>query len=142
MSSVAESLEEFWRPRRTPSRRAVSASWESRNRPSDGAPGPVRRFGDLAIDHDARQVSVGNELLSLTKIEFELLAALCSKPGVVFSRSELLDLVWGSRLYSPRLVDTHLSNLRKKLEDRNPHTRYLHTVRGIGFRLNFSVNPP
>ena len=101
---------------------------------------PVKNFGDLTIDMDARQVSIADEPVDLTKIEFELLATLCSKPRMVFSRTQLLEIVWGPHWYGDtHVVDVHMSNLRKKLGDRNRTTRYVQTVRGIGFRLGDEI---
>jgi len=101
---------------------------------------PVKNFGDLTIDLDARQVSIADDPVDLTKIEFELLATLCSKPRMVFSRTQLLEIVWGPHWYGDtHVVDVHMSNLRKKLGDRNRTTRYVQTVRGIGFRLGDEI---
>jgi DNA-binding response OmpR family regulator len=101
---------------------------------------PVKNFGDLTIDLDARQVSIADEPVDLTKIEFELLSTLCSKPRMVFSRTQLLEIVWGPHWYGDtHVVDVHMSNLRKKLGDRNRTTRYVQTVRGIGFRLGDEI---
>lgn len=101
---------------------------------------PVKAFGDLTIDLDARQVTVADQPVDLTKIEFELLATLCSRPRVVFSRTQLLEIVWGPHWYGDtHVVDVHMSNLRKKLGDRNRTVRYVQTVRGIGFRLGDEI---
>jgi DNA-binding response OmpR family regulator len=96
----------------------------------------IKRFGDLVIDLDAREVTIADDLVDLTRIEFELLATLSSRPRMVFSRQQLLELVWGPNWYGDtHVVDVHMSNLRKKLGDRGRSSRFIQTVRGIGFRL-------
>ncbi len=99
-----------------------------------------KRFGDLEVDLDARQVKVAGGVVDVTRIEFELLATLCSRPRMVFSRTQLLEIVWGPHWYGDtHVVDVHMSNLRKKLGDRNRNARYIQTVRGIGFRLGDEI---
>ena len=92
------------------------------------------------MDLDARQVKVAGGVVDVTRIEFELLATLCSRPRMVFSRTQLLEIVWGPHWYGDtHVVDVHMSNLRKKLGDRNRNARYIQTVRGIGFRLGDEI---
>jgi len=92
--------------------------------------------GPLTIDTDAREVTVDAKVVELTRIEFELLSTLCSRPKAVFSRSQLLELVWGPNWFGDtHVVDVHVSNLRAKLGDRGRTSRFVQTVRGIGFRL-------
>ncbi|MGE0878090.1 MAG: response regulator transcription factor [Acidimicrobiia bacterium] len=118
-------------------RRPRTTTW------SNGAPAtnpnpvtPVRVFGDLTIDLEARQVTIGGHEVELTRIEFDLLATLCSRPRMVFNRHQLLELVWGPNWYGDtHVVDVHISNLRGKLGDRSRSNRYIETVRGVGFRL-------
>jgi DNA-binding response OmpR family regulator len=107
----------------------------------NGEPGAgSKRFGDLEIDLEARQVVVGAHVIDVTRIEFELLATLCSRPRMVFSRTQLLEIVWGPHWYGDtHVVDVHMSNLRKKLGDRDRSARYIQTVRGIGFRLGDEI---
>ncbi len=98
--------------------------------------GNRRVIGELTIDLDAREVLVGGRPVDLTRIEFELLATLSSRPRMVFSRTQLLELVWGPNWYGDtHVVDVHVSNLRRKLGDRDRTTRVIQTVRGVGFRL-------
>ena len=91
--------------------------------------------GDLRIDFDKRAVTIRDEAVRLTYVEFEILTALARSPGRVFSRSQLLDRVWGDSAYrDPRTVDVHIRHLREKLE-RDPKTpELLLTVRGVGYR--------
>ena len=79
----------------------------------------------------AREARYRGELVSLTKMEFDLLRLLCENPGRVFSREELLNRVWGyERFPTTRTVDTHVLQLRQKFSD-----ELFETVRGIGYRL-------
>ena len=90
---------------------------------------------DLNIDFDKRAVAVRGTDVRLTYVEFEILAALARSPGRVFSRTQLLDRIWGDSAYrDPRTVDVHIRHLREKLE-RDPKTpELLLTVRGVGYR--------
>jgi DNA-binding response OmpR family regulator len=90
----------------------------------------------LAFDAGRHEVSVDGSPISLTTTEFDLLAMLVSDPGVVVSRSRLLDRVWGSEFVSDdHLVDVHIGNLRRKLGDDPAVSRFVETVRGVGYRL-------
>ncbi|MEN3001544.1 MAG: response regulator transcription factor [Armatimonadota bacterium] len=95
------------------------------------------RFGELEIDLEARRVLRNGVEVSLSPREFDLLALLATHPGKVFSRDELLNRVWGLDIFvSPRTVDVHIRWLRTKIEPDPEHPRYLHTVRGIGYRFD------
>jgi DNA-binding response OmpR family regulator len=95
-----------------------------------------RRFGDLEIDPQAREVRLGGEPVELTKIEFELLNVLSAEPRVVFSRERLLERVWGGEWFGDdHVVDVHIANLRTKLSDDPRNPRYVRTVRGVGYRM-------
>jgi len=102
-----------------------------------GAMGPSeRRFGDLTIDPGAREVHVGDVKVDLTRIEFNLLDALSERPRLVFSRSQLLERIWGENWYGDdHVVDVHMSSLRRKIGDDPQSPRYIRTVRGVGYRL-------
>jgi len=105
-----------------------------------GGEATVRTFGSLTIDTAAREVTVEAGDVELTRIEFDLLSTLCSRPRQVFSRTQLLELVWGPNWYGDtHVVDVHMSNLRRKLSEQDPDTRFIHTVRGVGFRLADAV---
>ena len=93
-------------------------------------------FGPLTIDLGRREVRVDDEEAQTTRIEFSLLEQLCRRPTEVCTRDELLDSVWGPRwVGDSHVVDVHLSNLRRKLDQAAPGTKVIHTVRGVGFRL-------
>jgi DNA-binding response OmpR family regulator len=92
--------------------------------------------GDLAIDFDRREVTVGEESVKLTYVEFEILAALASSPGRVLNRETLLEHVWGDSEYrDPRTIDVHIRHLREKIEQEPKSPEYLLTVRGVGYRF-------
>ena len=72
----------------------------------------------------------------LTRTEFDVLAVLSSRPGVVLSRRQLLEAVWGdSWVGNEHLVDVHIGHLRRKLGDDPSRPRYVITVRGVGYRM-------
>ena len=97
---------------------------------------PVVRAGDLEVDPDARLVRRAGADVSLTPKAFELLLALVGREGRVVSRHELLREVWGyDPSVSSRTVDTHVLELRRKLEPDPANPRHLLTVRKTGYRL-------
>lgn len=101
---------------------------------NDGEPPPLRING-LVIAPASHEVTRGGEALSLTAREFALLEALAAHPGRVFTREQLLERVWGDEYYDDHVVDVHVGNLRKKLEDDPADPRYIETVRGVGYRF-------
>jgi DNA-binding response OmpR family regulator len=87
--------------------------------------------GDIVIDHGKREVTFKNNVIELTKMEFNFLSLLAESPNRAFSREEILNKVWGYENYpSTRTVDTHVLQLRNKLYD-----ELIETVRGVGYRL-------
>lgn len=97
---------------------------------------PPRRFGDLVVDPAAREVSCAGEPVDLTRTEFDLLDVLSAHPGVVFTRQRLLESVWGQDWFGDdHVVDVHVANLRRKLGDDAQSSRYIRTVRGVGYRM-------
>jgi len=96
----------------------------------------VFRFADLEVDFDRLEVRRGTKALDLTPIEFKLLVAFVRSRGTVLSREQLLDKVWGRDTYvSERVVDTHIGNLRKKIERDPEDPRFVISVRGFGYRF-------
>ena len=92
--------------------------------------------GDLRIDFDRRAVEVDGRPVSLTYVEFEILAVLATRPGRVLTREMLLEHVWGDSAYrDPRTVDVHIRHLREKIEKDAKRPEYLFTVRGVGYRF-------
>ena len=90
----------------------------------------------LVVDVPRRTVEVRGEPVALTYVEFELLRALASSPGRVFSRRMLLEALWKSADYrDPRTIDVHVRHLREKLEAEPRTPEYILTVRGVGYRF-------
>ena len=92
--------------------------------------------GGLRIDPAKRTVTRDGEPITTTYVEFEILLALSSAPGRVFTRDMLLARVWGDSAYrDPRTIDVHIRHLREKLEADPKEPEYLFTVRGVGYRF-------
>jgi DNA-binding response OmpR family regulator len=92
--------------------------------------------GELRVDLAQRQAYLAGQLLTLTRKEFDLLAYLAARPGRVVSRRELLEEVWRQpSVGEDQTIDVHLYWLRRKLGESAASPRYLHTVRGVGFRF-------
>jgi DNA-binding response OmpR family regulator len=112
----------------------------ARTRPAP-APPPAGRdqelvIGDLVVDEAAREVRVGGQPVVLTRIEFDLLAALAARPQLVLSRRQLMEMVWDTAWTGDaHLVDVHIGRIRKKLGDEAAGPRFIHTVRGVGYRM-------
>lgn len=114
------------RPRGLPSGQAV---------PALDTPPPVC-LGALRIDLAAREVSLHEQPILLTRTEFDLLATLSSRPGVVMSRRQLLETVRdGPWVGNDHLVDVHIGHLRRKLGDDPAAPHFIITVRGVGYRM-------
>jgi two-component system response regulator RegX3 len=91
---------------------------------------------DVRLDLDTRTVTKDGEPIDLTLKEFDLLRALMERAGRVASRQELMDEVWDPHWFGPtKTLDVHVSSLRKKLDDDPNEPRYIHTIRGVGFRF-------
>ena len=102
-------------------------------RPRVATPTPTGT--NLIVDSARRAVTIRGNAVVLTATEFDILAALARDPGVVISRSQLLDRVWGPEFVGDdHLVDVHVANLRHKIGD-----GFVETVRGVGYRLSESV---
>ena len=97
---------------------------------------PAVRFGDVTIDPATRTVHKGAQTVSVTPMEFNLLLALAKRRGAVVSRIDLLKEVWGhASSVLTRTVDTHVAELRRKLEDDPAQPKYILTSRKAGYRL-------
>jgi two-component system, OmpR family, alkaline phosphatase synthesis response regulator PhoP len=93
-------------------------------------------FGDVVVDHAARTVTRAGQPVVLTPKQFDLLAALLARPNAVVSRTELIRQVWAYEdSIVTRTVDTHIAELRKKLEADAAKPRHIITVQRIGYRL-------
>ena len=103
-------------------------------REDEGEPQIVR--GDLDIDAEARRVRRDNEELDLSRKEFDLLVVLADAAGRVLTRDHLMARVWDENWFGPtKTLDVHIGTLRRKLGDDPAAPRYIHTVRGVGFRF-------
>lgn len=100
-------------------------------RPADA---PIQ-VGGLEIDVRRRQATLDGTALDLTRREFDLLTFLAARPGVVVARRELLAEVWRQSYGDDQTIDVHLSWLRRKLGETAARPRYLHTLRGVGVKL-------
>jgi DNA-binding response OmpR family regulator len=97
------------------------------------------KCGDLELDRARCRVHLSGQELSLTATEFRLLEFLMSRPGVVFSREQLLDAVWGhDRAVTDRTVDVYILRLRQKIEA-NDSGSFIRSVRGFGYSFNTEV---
>ncbi len=100
------------------------------------APSPVHRFGPLELNSESHRVTLNSQPVDLTPTEFDLLSILIKNPGRVFSRAELVEQALGYTYTGPeRSVDTHIKNLRKKMESNPGKPQFIQTVHGIGYRL-------
>lgn len=96
----------------------------------------IVRAGDFEIDPNRYVATVSGRTLDLTSREFEILRQLAARPGMVFTREKLLEMVWGYDFFGdPRVVDVHVAKLRKKVEKDPAKPRYIKTVRGVGYKL-------
>ena len=97
----------------------------------------VIRVGDVTLDLPRMRVIVGGEEIELTATEFQLLQALASQPGRIFTRAQLLNAVHGIAIESyERAIDAHIKNIRRKLEPVPREPRYIQTVYGVGYRFS------
>jgi DNA-binding response OmpR family regulator len=120
-------------------REVVSRIHAVLRRASPAAPqtGELLRFSDLAIDTGAHTVAVGEKNVTLSSKEFDLLVFLARNPRQVFSRTQLLDNVWGHDYYGdPSTVTVHIRRLREKIESDPSSPAFVETVWGVGYRFN------
>jgi len=97
----------------------------------------VYRFGDVEVNFTRGEVRRSGTLADITAIEFRLLAALIRLRGRVLTREQLLDEVWGrNSAPTDRVVDNHIMNLRRKIEDQPDTPRYVVSLRGMGYRFD------
>ena len=108
---------------------------KTRLRPTPQAAVSTLPIGDLVIDVTGHEVKRGDQAISLTPLEFDLLLALAMKPNQVFTREMLLEQVWGYQYKADtRLVNVHVQRLRAKVELDPDEPRIVMTVRGVGYR--------
>jgi two-component system, OmpR family, response regulator RegX3 len=100
------------------------------------APAEPRTVGELSVDPGARTARLAGRELELTRREFDLLVRLIADAGNVVTRDDLLSSVWDENWYgSTKTLDVHVGTLRRKLGDDAEAPTYIHTVRGVGFRM-------
>ena len=100
---------------------------------------PVYRWGTLEVDSGTRRVKSARGTISLTPTEYQILLALITSPGRVFSRADLLNLVSDQNSgHSPRTVDVHVRNIRSKVDLDDQESSLIETVFGVGYRLSES----
>lgn len=107
-----------------------------RARPAAPAEDKVLDFGELTINPAKREVRLDGEIIQLRAKEYDLLAELARRPGVVFSREKLLQDVWGYDFYGDSgTIDVHVRRLRAKLNDDSSKPRFIETIWGVGYRM-------
>ena len=109
-----------------------------RTRADDSAPveDPILRFDGLTIDPERREVETASGPVTLSALDFDLLLALATAPGRVYSRAQLLEKVWGFDFYGDeRVVDVHVRSMRSALGDDATAPRIVGTVRGVGYKF-------
>jgi DNA-binding response OmpR family regulator len=112
----------------------VKAVLRRTDRPAEAS--DVIRVGELQLDVPRMRTEVAGKTVDLTPTEFTLLATLARQPGRIFTRSQLLDALHGVAFESyERAIDSHIKNLRRKLEPDPREPRYVLTVYGVGYRL-------
>ena len=96
----------------------------------------ILKFADVSIDVDKRQVYRGESAIELTPTEFDILRTFTENPGRVYSRMQLLDIIQGDSYEGyERTIDSHIKNLRKKIEHNPVNPKYIITVYGVGYKL-------
>ncbi len=91
----------------------------------------------LRVDRESRRAVIHKQILELTRVEFDLLATLLDVPGRVYTRAQLIDLVWGDGFaLSDRTVDSHVKLLRRKIAEAGGNADWIETVRGVGYRMS------
>jgi DNA-binding response OmpR family regulator len=94
-------------------------------------------IGELSLDPAKHEVRLGDEPMELSRKEFELLRVLMENAGSVITREALIEQVWDMNWFgSTKTLDVHISGLRRKLDDDPKQPRYIHTLRGVGFRFS------
>ena len=106
-------------------------------RPAIESNDEIISFGDIRLDLTRRTVVKNDVVIELSRKEFDLLTLFATRLGQVVTREVCLDtLWWGLELSDTRTLDTHVKRLRQKIEDEPADPKHLHTIRGVGFRLD------
>jgi DNA-binding response OmpR family regulator len=97
----------------------------------------IYRFGDCEVDFDRGEIRRGGAPLDVTALEFRLLSTFIRRRGRVLSRQQIIDAAWGpDTAITDRVIDTHVLNLRKKIEPDPARPRFLTSIRGMGYRFD------
>jgi two-component system, OmpR family, alkaline phosphatase synthesis response regulator PhoP len=114
----------------------VEALLRRSQRKTNGGSAQAFCFGDIAVDFKRAQVTKADQKIELAAMEFKLLQYLIENRGIVHSRDDLLDAVWGyDAMPSTRTVDVHIAWLRQKLEQNPRHPQFIQTVHGLGYKF-------
>jgi len=101
------------------------------------------QLGPFVLDPTKYLFTKNNQTIQLTTIEFALIKLLMQHTGQVLKRDDILNSVWGKEVYvTPRTVDTHIANLRKKIEDDPEQSQWITGIRGVGYKFNFDQSSP
>ncbi|MEX0832954.1 MAG: response regulator transcription factor [Actinomycetota bacterium] len=115
----------------------VRAILRRADRMRSSPPGGELERGSMMVDPAKRRVTVADREIPLTPLEFDILITLVREPGVVFTREQLMDRVWGYRDYAGgRVVDSHVARIRRKLGDDGGEPRHIKTVHGVGYSFS------
>jgi two-component system alkaline phosphatase synthesis response regulator PhoP len=114
----------------------IKAVLRRSRRPGAGSDPGKLEFPGLTIDTGRHTVTVRGQAVDLTALDFEILRTLAAQPGMVFTRAQLLERVWGyDHLGDERVVDVHIGLLRKKIEQDVQEPQFVKTVRGVGYKF-------
>jgi two-component system response regulator BaeR len=103
---------------------------------AENANQPASAYRGITLDEASFRAIIGDTPLELTPVEFRLLQIMMSQPGRVFARGQLMDKVYtDSRVVSDRTMDSHVKNLRQKIAEQMPDAEVIHSVYGVGYRL-------
>jgi len=106
------------------------------------AAGDTIRLDDLKLDESKNRAELKGKPLDLTVVEFQLLKILASDPGRIYTRNQLIDRIYHDhRVVSDRTIDSHIKKLRKKITDVIPEYDFIHSVYGVGYKFETSVQP-
>lgn len=111
--------------------------------PQSDAPGTVHEVGRLRLCNESRTVRIDGQEVALTEAEFDILRALVERAGRVVSRERLMELARGAEFMAfDRALDVHISNIRKKLGDSPRESRWIRTIRGVGYQVPVPTETP
>ena len=106
-------------------------------RRTEAQPADIYGFGDVEVDFARGEIRRGEKMLEATALELKLLKAFVDKRGRILSRSQLLDVAWGDQTFvTDRVVDSHVMELRRKIEPDPARPQYFISVRGLGYRFD------